>query len=153
MITNTISGASKSNPRLQPLSVLIGDWKTVGNHPLLPNQTLYGHATFKWIEGGAFLMMYGVVNHEEFPAGIAIIGSDDASEEYSMIYFDEREVSRKYLVTFKNNVLTWWRNDPKFSQQFICEISNDGNTMVSKGKMSENGGAWKDDLALTYTRI
>lgn len=153
MITNSISGAAKSNPGLEPLSILIGEWKTVGKHPLLPNQVLRGHATFKWIEGGAFMMMQAVVLHPAFPAGIAIFGSDDSSDEYSMIYFDEREVSRKYISTLKNNVWKYWREDSEFSQQFTCKISNDGNTMVSKGKMSQKGKAWQKDLELTYTRI
>jgi hypothetical protein len=35
----------------------------------------------------------------------------------------------------------------------VLTISEDNKTIVSKGEMSKNGGAWEPDLALTYTRI
>jgi hypothetical protein len=149
----TNSEAAKPNPALEPLSILIGEWKTVGKHPFMPGKVLHGHTSFKWLEGGAFMIMYSSIKAEGFPPGIAIFGSDDSSEEYSMIYFDTREVSRKYLSTLKGNVWTWWRDDPKFSQRFTCTITDDGNTIVSKGEMSKDGKAWEKDLELTYTRI
>jgi hypothetical protein len=152
MTTHSISEAAKPNPALKPFTILIGEWKTVGKHPFMPGQVLHGHASFKWLEGGAFMIMHSSMEEEEFPTGIAIFGSDDSSEEYAMIYFDEREVSRKYVSTLKDNVWRWWRNDPKFSQRFTCTITDDGNTIVSRGEMSKNGKPWEKDLELTYTR-
>lgn len=119
----------------------------------MPGKVLHGHTSFKWLEGGAFMIMHSSIEEEEFPAGIAIFGSDDLAEEYTMAYFDEREVSRKYISTLKDNVWKWWRNDPEFSQRFTCTITDDGNTIVSKGEMSRNGIPWEKDLELTYTRI
>ena len=104
-------------------------------------------------EAGAFLIMHAAVDHDEFPAGIAIFGSDSTSEEYSMIYYDARNVSRNYTSTLRNNVWKWWRNDPEFSQRFTCTILADGNSITSIGEMSKNGGAWEKDLELKYTRI
>jgi len=46
------------------------------------------------------------------PGGIAIFGSDDASGEYFMLYFDERKVSRKIDVSISGNELKWWGNTP-----------------------------------------
>jgi hypothetical protein len=54
-----------------------------------------------------------------------------------MLYFDERSVSRKYNVSFKKNVLTWWRDTPEFSQRFTITISTDGRTMVGIGTMKK----------------
>ena len=153
MITNSVSGAMKSNPKLSPLNVLIGEWKLTGKHPLVPGVVLHGHTSFKWIEGGAFMMMRQAIRHEEFPAGIALFGSDDSSEEYAMIYFDEREVSRQYRSILKDNAWKWWRDDTEFSQRFTGTISDDGDTIVLKGELSEKGGEWKKDLELTYTRV
>src|SRR6187402_3917144 len=96
MTNSSVSKAVKKNPALEPLHILIGEWKTVGKHPFLPNEVLIGHASFNWMEGGAFIIMQTTIEHKDFPDGIAIFGSDDSSDEYSMIYFDEREVSRKY---------------------------------------------------------
>ena len=142
-----------SNPTLQPLTTLIGEWKTVGKHPLFPGEELHGKASFKWLEDGAFIIMHGAVDHKDFPAGVAIFGSDDAEEEFTMNYYDERKVSRKYTSTLKDNVWKWWRNDPEFSQRFTCTVSEDGNTMVGKGEMKKKDQHWEKDLELTYTRI
>lgn len=120
---------------------------------MMPGQELHGHASFGWLEGGAFMIMHQAIEAKGFPAGIAIFGSDNSSQEYSMIYFDERDVSRKYRSSFKDNVWKWWRNDQEFSQRFTCTISADGNTIVSKGEMSKNRGPWEKDLELTYTRV
>ena len=109
-MTNSKHKAAIPNPALDSLKILIGQWETtVGTHPLVPNTTLQGHSTFKLIEGGAFLIWYSEIEHKDFPTGIAIFGSDDATGEYFMMYFDERKVSRKYEVSFQDSVLKWWR--------------------------------------------
>jgi hypothetical protein len=153
MDIHSISKAAKYNPVLEPLHVLIGEWKTTGKHPMMPGKVLEGHASFKWIEGGAFMIMHAYVKEKEFPEGIAIFGGDSSSEEYSMIYYDEREIARKYTSTLKDNVWNWWRNDAEFSQRFIGNISEDTNTIVLKGEMSKNGEPWEGDLELTYNRV
>lgn len=153
MKKNIASAAAKSNPALEPLRILIGEWSTTGTHPLLPGVQLNGHTSFNWLEGGAFLIMHSEIFHQEFPAGIAIFGSDDSDDFFSMQYFDERGVSRKYTATVKDTTWTWWRNDPEFSQRFTGAFSNDGITIIGKGEMSKNGAAWEGDLDLIYTRI
>ena len=147
------SKAIKTNPKLEPLAILIGEWKTEGQHPMIPGKILYGRTSFKWIQGGAFMMMESSVEEKGFPEGIAIFGSDDASDEYAMIYFDEREVSRRYTATLKDGLWKWWRTDSEFSQRFTGIIHEDGNTITSKGEMSKNGKPWEKDLELTYTRV
>jgi hypothetical protein len=141
------------NPALKPLSILVGQWKTAGSHPLMPGEELHGHATFEWIEGGAYLRMFAKIDHPKFPAGIAIFGTDNESGEITMLYFDDRKISRKYNFSIGGNQWKWWRNDSKFSQRFTVTISDLGNTMVSKGEMRRDGGDWEGDLSLTYTRV
>lgn len=153
MAKNSKHKAQIPNPALKPLSVLVGEWKTVGTHPALPNTTLHGRSSFKWIEGGAFLMWQSEIDEEGFPVGIAIFGSDDATGEYFMLYFDERKVSRKYDVSVQDDVLKWWRNAPGFSQRYAWTIVDDGNTIIGKGELSKDGAYWDRDLDLTYTRI
>lgn len=145
--------AAKPNPALLPLGVLVGSWKTVGTHPLVPGTIFHGRTTFAWMEGGAFLIMHSEIDEPEIPTGIAILGSDDAAQECSMLYFDERVVSRRYEVRFQDGVLHWWRNAPDLSQRCAVTISTDGRTMTSRGEMSRNGEAWEGDLELTYSRV
>ena len=144
--------AAIPNPALKAFGVLVGEWSTVGTHPLVPGTTFHGHTSFEWIEGGAFLIMHSEIQEPGIPSGVAIFGSDDSAGEYFMLYFDERGVSRKYGVTLSNNTWKWWRNAPGFSQRFTATIADDGRTIVGRGELSRDGTTWEGDLALTYTR-
>ena len=144
--------AAKPNPVLAKLSALVGTWTTVGTHPMVPGTTFHGRTTFEWIEGGAFLIMRSQIDEPEIPSGIAIFGSDDDTHECSMLYFDERGVSRRYQFSFENDVWRQWRDSPEFSQRFEVTIAADGRAMESRGEMSRKGGNWEPDLRLTYTR-
>jgi hypothetical protein len=141
------------NAALKPFDIFIGEWETTGSHPYFPNIALHGRASFEWIEGGAFLMVRSEIDEPHFPNGIEIFGSDDVEKKFYMLHFDERGVSRKYDVALDGNKITWWRDDPTFSQRFTMSIEDDGNKIVSSGEMSRNGGAWEKDLELTYRRI
>ncbi|HZG00868.1 MAG TPA: hypothetical protein VEY71_07690 [Chitinophagales bacterium] len=147
------NNAQVPNPALEPLKKLIGNWKAVGTHPLVPDTILHGHSSFKWIEGGAFMIWRSEIDFKRFPSGVAIFGSDDETGEYFMLYFDERKVSRKYKVTIKKNTLKWQRNALKFSQRCTWIFDDNGNTIVGKGELSEDGNTWKADLDMTYTRV
>ena len=140
------------NPALRPLAPLIGSWDTAGTHPYVPGVTLHGHATFAWIEDGAFLVMRTEMDDARIPAGVAIFASDDSTGELFMLYFDERTVSRKYDVSVEGRTIRWSRSTPEFSQRMSLRPAADGRTMASKGEMSRVGGPWEDDLVLTYTR-
>ncbi|HSW85576.1 MAG TPA: hypothetical protein VLF79_03145 [Candidatus Saccharimonadales bacterium] len=145
--------AAIPNPALKPLNVLVGRWNTTGLHPFVPGKKLHGSVIFDWIEGGAFLRMQAEIDHPQFPTGLAIFGSDNASGQIFMLYFDEREISRKYEFSIKGNQWKWWRDHPNFSQRFTVNIKDNGNKMVSKGEMCRDGKKWEDDLSLTYIRI
>ena len=144
--------ASIPNPALQPFGVLIGTWTTVGSHPQLPGMTLHGRTSFEWLEEGAFLIMRSEIDEPGIPSGIAIIGSDDAIGEHFMLYFDERGVSRRYDVSFRDGVVRWWRNAPGFSQRFTGTLVDNGRTIIGKGELSKDGSSWEGDLELTYRR-
>jgi hypothetical protein len=98
-------------------------------------------------------MMRSEIDDPRFPSGISIIGSDDATNKYFMLYFDERGVSRKQEVTFSDNVWKWWRDAPGFSQRYEGVISEGGNTITGKGELSKDGLTWEKDLDLTYHRV
>ena len=98
-------------------------------------------------------MMRSEIDEPGIPTGIAIIGSDDALGAFSMLYFDERSVSRRYEVSMRDGALTWWRDAPDLSQRFTCTLAEDGRTMIGKGRMSKDGSSWEDDLQLTFTRM
>jgi hypothetical protein len=140
------------NPRLAAFHPLIGSWTTVGHHALLPGVTLHGRATVEWHEGGAFVCMRSEFDEPEIPSGIAIFGDDDQAEGLTMLYFDERRVSRRYEATMSRDGLRWWRNAPAFAQRYLLTVSPDGDTLHASGELAKDGGPWGPDLQVTYTR-
>ena len=148
-----IQKAQIPNPALNVLDKLIGEWKTASTHPAVPNKVLPGTSSFEWIEGSAFLKYYLEVDEQGFPVGIGLFGSDDATGELFMLFFDERKISRKYAVSVEDNVVKWWRNVPGFSQRYSWTITDNGNTIIGKGELCEDGETWGKDLDQTFTRI
>jgi hypothetical protein len=148
------SKAQIPNPALKPFEQLIGEWVTTGTHPGVGDKILNGKSSFQWMEGGAFLIWHSEIsNDDRFPSGISIFGSDDGTGQWFMLYFDERKISRKYDVSFDNNILKWSRMAPRFSQRYTWTISEDGHTIIGKGELSKDGKTWEKDLEQTFTRI
>jgi hypothetical protein len=120
-------------------------------HPLIPGKTLHGRASFAWADGGAFLVMRSEVDEPEIPSGIAVFGTDDDTGECSMLYFDERGVSRRYQVEVRSDECRFWRDNATFSQRFKVRLVDEGRRMIGQGEM-KRGDAWEPDLQLTYMR-
>jgi hypothetical protein len=142
----------KPNGALESFRPVIGKWRTTGRHPFFPGQEFHGETSFELIENGAFLMTRSRLDGPGFPAGLAIIGTDDELGTATMVYYDDRGVSRVYNVSMDGRVMRWWRDDPKFRQRFVCTISEDGATMDARGEMSRDGGPWEADLSVMYYR-
>ena len=71
--------AQRSNPALEPLAPLIGQWRTTGAHPLVPGTAFHGRTSFEWHERGAFVLMRSEIDEPEIPSAVAVVGSDDAA--------------------------------------------------------------------------
>jgi hypothetical protein len=150
-MTTIGSEAAIPNPALKALDFLVGEWRTEGSHPMLPGKLLYGRTSFAWSDGGAFLVMRSEIDEPEVPSGIAVLGTDDDAKECSMLYFDERGVSRRYIVALRSDEWRWWRDTPGFAQRFHARLVDGGRQMVGQGEMNRGDG-WEPDLQLTYTR-
>ena len=144
--------SSKLNPALKNLEILLGEWSISGSHPLIPNP-ITGKVNFSWFNGKSFVIMRIDFNQSGPPNSSAVIGSDDSAEKLSMLYFDERGVSRIYEIKFIDNVWEIWRNFPGFSQRFKGTIKNNGNTIEGIWELSKDDINWNKDLEITYTRI
>ena len=93
------------------------------------------------------------IDEPGIPSGIAIIGSDDEIDVLTMLYFDERSVSRRYEIAMLDNGLRWSRSAHDFSQRYALTVSADGSSIHGAGEMSRDGATWESDLELTYTRV
>ena len=153
MTTRIGHEALRPNPALEPLTPLVGDWRTTGTHPLVPGTTFHGRTSFEWHEGGAFMVMRSEIDEPGIPSAVAVIGSDNAAGTFTMVYFDERDISRRYTVELAEGQVSWHRDEAGFAQRMVLTISADGTRLDARGTMSRDGGAWEDDLRLTYERI
>jgi hypothetical protein len=139
------------NDSLTKLDILIGDWDISGNHPLIANPVT-GKVNFKWFNGKSFLVIRTDFNKSGPPDSTAVIGSDDSSEKLSMLYFDERGVSRIYEIKFHDNIWEMWRTFPGFSQRFTDIIKDNGNKIEGTWEISQDDKKWNKDLEITYRR-
>jgi hypothetical protein len=144
----------KLNPALKQLEVLVGDWDMeISGASFLPNPQakVHGPVSFKWIENGAFLIM--CQGDKGTPQAKWLIGRDDSTNFYKVLYFDARGVSRVYEMSFKNDVLKIWRNSPHFSQRYKGVISKNRNTITAEWEKSTDGKEWEHDFNIKYTRL
>jgi hypothetical protein len=152
MTTPIGAEAQRRNPALDPLAPLLGDWRTTGAHPLVPGTTFHGRTSFTWHEGGAFVVMRSEIDEPGIPSAVAVIGSDDAAGTLTMLYVDERGVSRRYTVEVGDGEVSWHRDEAGFAQRTVLAVARDGSRLEARGTMSRGGGPWEDDLHLTYER-
>ncbi|MGH7141213.1 MAG: hypothetical protein ACREGH_01075 [Minisyncoccia bacterium] len=144
-----------TNSALEDLQMLEGGWTMkLSNAPFLPNlkAALRGDVSFEWLEGGAFLIMRQGIKGSGMPWAMWLIGRDADAKEYTVLYFDDRNVSRVYQMSFTKNAWKLWRNSPKFSQRFEGKISKDGRTIKARWEKSLNNKKWEHDFDITYTK-
>jgi len=99
------------------------------------------------------MLMRSEIDEPEIPSAVAVIGSDDAAGTLTMIYFDERSISRQYTVAVTDRDVRWHRDEAGFAQRMVITIAADGTYLDAQGTMSHDGGAWENDLQLAYERI
>ena len=95
-------------PALQRLDALVGEWEL--ENPQYPE--VRGRATFEWLEGGAFLVQHSEVDHAAVPNATMIIGRDESTETYCILYYDSRGVSRVYQMSLFDGVWKMCREAP-----------------------------------------
>jgi hypothetical protein len=142
----------KPNPVLKELEIMVGQWNLVGSHPVIPG-SVHGHASFEWVGDGAFLSWHTDFEQTGPPSRIAVIGRDDSVDTYSILYFDERGVSRIYEMSLMNGIWKMWRNAPGFSQRMTGTVIDDRSTIMIHWEKSSDGSIWEPDLDLTYTKV
>jgi hypothetical protein len=98
-------------------------------------------------------VMRSEIDEPEIPNGVAVVGSDDAAGTFTMLYFDERDISRRYTVEVGDGEVSWYRDEAGFAQRMVLTVAADGSRLDAQGTMSRAGGPWEDDLQLTYERM
>ena len=138
--------APPANPALDNLGRLVGKWEVELAFPNDPSNLMHVQVAFDWLEEGAFVI-------EHFATSTWIIGPDDTNDSYSVLYHDERGVSRVYQMSLDNATWKMWRNSPGFSQRFEGKFSQAGDTITACWEKSFDGSTWEHDFDLTYQRV
>jgi hypothetical protein len=156
MKTDTAHKQSIQNPALKPLEVLAGDWvMELSNASFLPNPSdkLEGYVSFKWLEKGGFLVMRQGDKLAGPPTASWIIGRDDSQQNYTILYYDSRGVSRKYEMSFRDGIWKIWRESLGFWQRFEGKVNKGGNSISAYWEKSKDGKTWEHDFDISYTRM
>ena len=112
-----------------------------------------GHASFEWLEGGAFLVEHWDFKPAELPLGATWIrGSDESTAIFRMLCHDSRGVSRTLKMSMEDGTWKLWRDDPNFAQRLTGKISEDGNTIHVSLEKCTDGKNWEHDFDIIYTR-
>lgn len=146
----------KTNPALERLGILAGDWNVeMSSMSFQPNPSAVAHwrVSFEWLEGGIFMIQHEEEISPEYPHGTWIIGADDAAETYCVLHYDSRGVSRIYQMSLSNAVWKVWREFPGFSQRFSGTFSEDKKTITASWEKSLDGSNWEHDFDLKYTKV
>jgi hypothetical protein len=145
-----------ANPALADLAVLVGDWELVLSDAAFlpdPTATVQGRASFTWIEDGAYLL-YRIGDRTAGPPwSLSLIGRDEQQATYTVLYVDDRGVSRSYAMRFDAGEWQQWRAAPGFSQRFRGTVSEDHNTITARWETSADGVQWEHDFAMTFRRV
>ena len=147
-----------TNDTLDALEPLIGEWSMEARFPGAPSGDIGARTVFEWLPGRRFLIQRWQVPHPDAPDGIAIIGFDQAKNNYVQHYFDSRGVARVYEMTFGDGVWELSRTTADmspldFAQRYTGTFSDDQTTIRGSWEISNDGSTWEHDFELIYIRV
>jgi hypothetical protein len=148
--------STASNPSLRPLEVLTGRWIveirwSPKTHELVGGPaTVRGATRFDWIENGHFLVQHH--GGEGAPEARWLMGRDETSGQYCVLYADARGVSRVYQMSMQDHTWRIWRNAPGFHQRFEGRLGVNGRTIDAHWEKSIDGETWERDFDLKYVK-
>ena len=148
---------SQPNPALKALEGLVGEWEMeLSNASFLPpsSGSVKGPPVFfSWGEDGAFLLMRMGDKSPGPPQALWLIHRDDSAPNYIVLYYDARNVSRIYEMSWQGQLWKMWRQAPGFWQRYEGRVSKDGKTITAHWEKSQDGTTWEHDFDVKYTRL
>lgn len=122
-----------------------------GSHPAF-TAAARGTSAFDWLVDGCLLRWRFDWEQPGPPSAISVIGRDDSEDVCSMVYADERSVTRIYKLSLLNGIWRMWRDAPGFSQRMTGRFREEGDSITVHGELSRDGSNWEQDLDVTYVR-
>ncbi len=148
------------NPRLTRLEVLVGQWELTASSGERIMST--SRSTFEWLGDRAFLVQRIDPQTHLVPEWVdaaprwvdAVIGLDDHSDTFTMLYSDSRGVCRTYRMSLDANRWTLSAQaGPDFYQRFEGVFNDDGTVIDGRWEASGDGRNWTTDFNVTSRRL
>lgn len=142
-----------TNPALIDCEFLVGTWRVelTSAEWLREGQSLVGETRVDWLDD-FFLVLRSSFGSGP-PDSTSIIGRNEDREDYTVLYADDRGVSRIYSMTYDNRLWIQHRADPGFHQRFEGRLSEGGDRIdAAWSKSHDDGVTWQHDFSLAYTR-
>ena len=113
---------------------------------------------FARLLGGPFLTQRWEVDVPEAPDGLAVIGFDPDTGNYTQHYFDSRGVARLYAMEFDGRTWRLRRESADFSpldfsQRYAGTFTEDGSAIEGAWEICHDGRRWEKDFDMTYRRV
>ena len=146
--------ASIHNNALEALELLVGEWRVeISNAEFLADgTTLTGHMSVTWLDGHALLVLRSTIANGP-PASIQVVGRNEDADDFTLLYADDRGVSRVYRMSFGDGQWTLSRTDPGFYQRFTGRLLDHGDRVEASWSAShDEGNTWHHDFDLIYLR-
>lgn len=136
--------ASKPNPALKQLDVLIGTWNVKG-------PDIDGQITFEWLEGGFYFMQHVDLDHAgNSIKGIEYIGYDPSSQTLKSSFFGNQApgpfatVALEYAWEVGDDTLTIWAGEVGSPASYKGAFSDEHNTVT--GRWVWPGGGYESTM-------
>lgn len=145
-----------TSPALAALKPLLGTWRVkLFNAEFIPSDAPapMGEMTVEWFDEAFVLMRFAMEDPTEVPPSVQMIGRNEDREDYEVLYYDRRGVSRILTMTFDGTNWTMERDDPGFAQRFSGSMSKDRKTINGYWERCHDGKSWIHDFDLTYTKV
>jgi Protein of unknown function (DUF1579) len=140
--TDAQAQAPTPDPALRRLDPLVGEWTMTGNLVGSSEENIVGRASFRWLEGGFFLVqdveidfagMYQVKSHE-------LIGFDPTTGAFtSQVFSNMAPVPLPYQWDLRDDTLRISVSFGPMDSTFEATIGDDGNSF--SGGWRANPGA------------
>jgi hypothetical protein len=144
-----------SNPALAELHVLLGTWRVeLANAAWLDaGRTLVGECRVEWLDDFFLVVRSRFEGDPAPPLSTSVVGRNEDRDDYTVLYADERGVSRVYAMTYADGLWVQHREDPGFHQRFEGRVAPDGSRIDAAWSAAYDEVTWEHDFDLTYTRV
>jgi hypothetical protein len=148
------------NPRLTRLDLFVGEWELTASSG--ERIMSVSRSTFQWLGDSGFL-----IQRNDRPTQLApewedaapqwveaIVGLDDHSDVFTMLYTDSRGVCRTYRMSLDASRWTLeGQPGPDFFQRFEGTVNDDHTAIDGWWEASEDGRNWSTDFEVRYRRL